>query len=648
MEVYKMNRTIVSLAIIKSHWDKSRSDFIDNFIPLVAGLLKENNYHEVDLDKFQVDFQDRYGLLIPINALITIFNRARKSKIVYREHGKIFAQKKNLHQYDLSSSAAKIERKFKHLTNQISDFGRKNYGIDESNEEIENALLTFLKEHDLDILFAAKDRSVLPEVKSKNKLKYLVSAFSIHVFENDPNLFQFLLDISVGHALSGAILYSELSSFSGKLKGLNIYIDTPLILSIMGLNGEYKKRSVKELIDILNEEKANLFILDVNRGEVDAILSDCHRWLDKGVYDLNKASRVLRYCHRNALTDSDVEQLIVSLDRFLEENNILPSTVPDYSETEYVIDEPQLEKVIYKTYQSIVEDFDKELTNSRGTITRDVAALSGIYRFRKGYKPKTIKDCKAIFITSNTALAFASRRFETERNGTTFTIPACLTDVFLGTVIWLQSPQKVEDINSKRFMADCYAAIQPSNALIDKYLSEIEKLKSEDKISNDDYYLLRSHRVSLNLMETKTMGDPDAIDATSTEEILDSIIKSIKAEEAERLTNEINTHKETKRKLTLQQEEIQNIEQKQECKANNIAIRIGRIIFVLAVAILAICLFATLFPEYFNIEGNLKIVLWALLGFVTLFNLSTGFNLWGMKDRIINLIKIKVLKWLRE
>ncbi len=643
-----MNRTILSLAIIKSHWDRNKADFVDNFIPLVANLLNENKYNEVDLGKFQDDFQERYGLLIPLNALITIFNRAKKHDVVYREHGKIIAQKKNLSKYDLSSSAAEVERKFRHLTNQIRAFGQSNFDIDETDEEIENALLTFLKDHDLDILFAAKDKSVLPEVKAKNKLKYLVSKFSIHVFENDPNLFRFLLDISVGHALSGAILYSELNSFSGKLKDLNIYLDTPLILSLMGLNGEYQKQSVTELIEILCEEKANLFILDVTRGEVDAILSDCHRWLEKGEYDLNRASRVLRHCHRSAISDSDVEQLILGLDGLLDENEIRSSSVPDFSETEFVIDEARLENLIYKTYESIIDDFDKDLANSKGTITRDVDAISGIYRFRKGYKPKTIKDCKAIFITSNTALAFASRRFETERNSTAFAIPACLTDVFLGTVIWLQSPQKVEEINSKRFMADCYSAIQPSNALIEKYLSEIEKLKTAEKINNDDYYLLRSHRVSLNLLETKTMGDPDAIDATSTEEILDGIINSIKAEESEKLVNEINTHEETKRRLVAKEAENQTIELKLEKKATNVAVILGRVIFVVAALIVAFCLFATLFPEFFKIQGQLKIILWTVFGVVALFNLVTGFNLWGMKDKIINSIKRKLLTWLRE
>lgn len=643
-----MNRTILSLAIIKTHWDSNKADYIDNFIPLVAGLLREKKYHEVDLNQFQNDFKDRYGLLIPINALVTIFNRAKKSDIIYRDQGKIYARQENLIKYDLSLPSNDAERKFSHLTKQIQFFAKSSFDLEIDIKEIEDGLLAFLKEHDLDILFAAKDRSVLPDVKSKNKVKYIISAFSIHTFESDPQLFQFLLDVSIGHALSGAILYSEFNSFSGKLKDLNIYLDTPIILNLLGFNGEYKKKSVEELIDILNEEKSNIFILETTRGEVDSILSDCQRWLEKGSYDLEKASRALRYCHRNGLSDSDVEQLMLTLDRILIEKQIISTQVPSYQEKEFVIDETHLEQIIFDTYDSIIEDFDRELAEKKGTIKRDVKVLSGIYRFRKGHKPKSIKDSKALFITSNTALAFASRRFESNHNGTSFTIPSCLTDVFLGTVIWLQSPHRVEAINSKKFMADCYSAIQPSETLIKKYLAEIEKLKVGNKISNDDYYLLRSHRVSLNLLESKSMGDPDAIDATSTEEILDGIIESIKAKEAKRLSDEIQTHNETKEKLVQQEQKIKGLESSLEKKANRISLFVGKILFWFLVSIVAFCLFANLFPESFNIDGYFKIFLWVLIGLITLMNIATGFNLWGMKDKVVNSIKLRVLNWLKE
>src|SRR5690606_18425054 len=160
-----MNRTILSLAIIKTHWDSNKADYIDNFIPLVAGLLREKKYHEVDLNQFQNDFKDRYGLLIPINALVTIFNRAKKSDIIYRDQGKIYARQENLIKYDLSLPSDDAERKFSHLTKQIQFFAKSSFDLEIDIKEIEDGLLAFLKEHDLDILFAAKDRSVLPDVK---------------------------------------------------------------------------------------------------------------------------------------------------------------------------------------------------------------------------------------------------------------------------------------------------------------------------------------------------------------------------------------------------------------------------------------------------------------------------------------------------
>lgn len=643
-----MNRTILSLAIIKTHWDSKKADYIDNFIPLTANLLKENDYTEVDFNKFQKDFIDRYGLHISINALITIFNRAKRNGLVYREHGKVYVKKDNLPEYDLSISSKDIERKFQNLTESIQSFATEFLKTELTKVEIEEGLLSFLKEHDLDILFAAKDKSVLPEVKSKNKVRYTISKFSLHAYESEPQLFQFLLDVSIGHALSGAILYSEFNTFSGKLKNLNIYLDTPVILNLLGFNGEFKKQATKELTDILYEEKANIFILDTTRGEVDSILSDSYKWLDKGIYDLDKASKVLRYCHRNNITASDLEHTIVSLDSLLSENHITSTRVPSYNEKEFVIDETKLSEVIYQTYNSIIDNFDSELADQKGTIARDVKVLSGIYRFRQGHKPKSIRDSKALFITSNTALAFASRRFESQQNGAGFTIPSCLTDVLLGTVIWLQSPQKVEAINSKKFMAECYAATQPNEKLIKNYLAEIEKLKTSKKINNDDYYLLRSHRVSLNLLETKTMGDPDAIDASSTEEILDEIVESIKAKEAKKLSEEIETHKATKKRLEDQEKKVKTIESALGKKSLKISAIIWRIIFTLSLLILGFCLFTNLFPDFFGISGNLKTIIWIVIGVFTLLNLMTGFNIMGFKEKIVNHLQSKVLEWLKE
>ena len=133
-----MNRTILSLAIIKTHWDSNRADYIDNFIPLTANLLKEKDYTEVDFNKFQTDFSERYGLHVSINALVTIFNRAKSNGLVYREHGKIHVKKENLPEYDLSISSKDIERKFQNLSESIRNFATEFLQTELTKIEIED------------------------------------------------------------------------------------------------------------------------------------------------------------------------------------------------------------------------------------------------------------------------------------------------------------------------------------------------------------------------------------------------------------------------------------------------------------------------------------------------------------------------------
>jgi hypothetical protein len=644
-----MNRTLISLAIIKTHWEKNKTDYIDNFIPLVANLLSEKKYNEIDLALFQLDFKKRYGLDIPKNALITIFNRAKTKKIVKRDHGKFVFNSDYSGKEIKNIESSEIERKFNKVVKSIIEFATKEHELIVNEDDIEKALLSFLKQHDLDILFAAKDHSVLPKVKSTKKLKYLISSFTLHAAQQEPDLFKFLSDISIGHALSGAILYSELNSFSGKLKNLNIYFDTPLLLGLLGFNGEFKKSSIEELIKILNEEKANLFILETTRGELDKILGDCHVWLEKGIYDLEKATRVLRHCHREEISASDLEQKILAIDSIFKSNNIISTSVPSHVEnTQFQIDEVDLKKTIKNIYSSAFKNYDKSDYSREGTINRDVKVLSGMYRFRQGSKPRTLKDSKDIFITSNTALAFASRVFETKENGTHFTIPTCLTDVFLGTVIWMQSPQKIENLNTKKFIADCFSATQPNSDLIKKYIQEVEKLKDQKKINNDEYYILRTHRASLNLLEKKTMGDPEAFDGTSTSEILDKIIYSIKGQEQEKFENEKEQHSETQKKLDIAVATANEIRKNLNRKSENISKNISLVIFWILTLIIAFFLSVNLFPTFFNPNKTLKTIIWFSIGIITLLNLSTGFNFLGLKDRMRNVIQKKVLNWLEK
>ena len=641
----KINKTILSLAILKANWEIGGYDYIDNFVHLLAVLIEERKYKEIKLHELRKDFSEKYGLILPHNPLVAILNRARKKyKYVKKEYGKIIPVYNSIQVKNFSASAQEIERKFNKICKELIEFANKEFGLKITNEDVELGLLSFLKTHDLDILFASKDVSILPDLKPSKKLKYVISKFIISVSNSEPEIFQFLLDVAVGHALANAVVYStDLSQFFGKLKGLNVYLDTHIILNLMGYNGIFKKEATEELISHLKDGGASLLIFDVNKNEVLSVLEDARKRLESGEYYMDKASRVLRYCIDHELTASDVELKITSLDKLLKKYEIQESALPMYNNSEYhyQVDEVKLKNTIISVYNRFAPDIEIIGTTKEATVDRDISVLSGIYRLRQGRKPRTIGDSKYIFVTSNVALAYATRQFEQSEfeDKEYFTIPACLTDTLLDTIIWLQMPAKIHSIK-KSFIGYCYSAIQPSQELISRYISEVEKLKAAGEITEDQYYLLRCHRSTLNLLELKTLGDPDNVDGGTPKQILDDIITKIKLKEKREV-------EDLKKKVQVERQKNEEIHNTLEIKSEKIAAYISN--FLLAIMII-IAIVGSVYSYRTYFEEQIKpnpVILIITISF-TLLSLVNGFNLMKLRDKVRTFIKTKIINWLQN
>jgi hypothetical protein len=73
------------------------------------------------------------------------------------------------------------------------------------------------------------------------------------------------------------------------------------------------------------------------------------------------------------------------------------------------------------------------------SIEKDIKSISSIIKLRRNNKPKKINEAGHIFITPNSTLAYICREYSLIENKGSFVIPSATSDVFLGTLIWLQS-----------------------------------------------------------------------------------------------------------------------------------------------------------------------------------------------------------------
>lgn len=127
------------------------------------------------------------------------------------------------------------------------------------------------------------------------------------------------------------------------------------------------------------------------------------------------------------------------------------------------------------------------------TITYDVDSIEAIYYHRNGTETYNINEKNVFLLTTNRNLVFACKKYH-NKNFTKNTIPATISDIFLGTFIWARSGIKCcENIASEKLIADCYSAMEPTQFAINKFCSHVLELQKRGKITDAEVIALKCY-----------------------------------------------------------------------------------------------------------------------------------------------------------
>lgn len=642
-----MRDTIVSLALLKVNWDHFKKDYLENFLPFIATLCVRKSYDAIHVNEVCADFTKEYGLIIPYHPMISILNRARKRGIFQKYHHELHPVKDKTVELDITETSQEQARQHDKVIEEFIRYAKGNYQLEISEQDAGLAFLAMLQKRDLDIIFAAEEGKLFPELPSKRDHQFVLNRFIQYAHEFEPELFSFILNMAIGHILANAILYADFTKFEGKLESINFYFDTRFMLRALGTEGKERQQHYIEFLSLLLEEKAVLRVFRHTYDEIMTILNTCLNWVENPAYDPTKASIACNFFIQNAYKESDVERFIVGADSFLRQNKIEVVDAPDPNQYKiYQIDENELQNVIAERYKKGYPWFDE--VEAKGTLLRDIKSISSIYRLRMGRRPHSLQKVASMFVTTNAPLAHASNVFQRAQGNGGFIYPACITDVFLGTLVWLQSPARVTSINRKKMIADCYAAVQPSKIMVKKYRQEIEKLRTEGKIGENEYYLLRTHRAALNLLEEKTLGDPDNFTEKTFEEILELVRQEYQAESGRKYLETKDKLEETKRDLDLSRDKIESMERRISERASRIAKVVGRFIFFLLIALFVTGLLVQVTGISKPLPLGLRIILWVITAILGTMNVVTGFNIKGFQDSIEEWISIKLVSYFKQ
>lgn len=515
-----IDNTILGYAIL-DYFSEKGMDVLDTYIPLFCKAIVAENLEVVDRDSMKKILAARYGLnAITLGAIDSILKRMVAKEYLERDHHELCINKTKAIDFVNENPEADVEKDFNYLVQKLSQYAKDVFNENYSIEDISESLIVFLDKHGSEIVFD-KDNVVnkLTRQKAKKQIGYVISSYILNAYEKNYDDIRILTKLAKGRILARVVTLSEFDSYIGKLDKVKVALDAPVIFNLLGLNGDSGYNLTLELLNILKNNGAKFIIFSNNYCEIINTLNNAIWRLRTHQWEYDKSSRVLKYAIRNRLNDYYIQTKLSQVDSLLQSWKIEIIDAPNYPEKYHEIDLDRLTNIISRKYSNNGEvELDE---NQKARIATDVDSISYIFRLRGNNPATNLKQCKAILVTNNVAISYASN--DGKLSSIRHNIPACVTDVFLSTILWTAYPGNNTDLNDKILLCECASNMLLDDGIIKSYYNKVNKLNKQQRITKEQVLLLTSTNIAMELLERHTLNDPERFTDETPEEILREI-----------------------------------------------------------------------------------------------------------------------------
>lgn len=537
--------TLTSLAMLKVNVDQGH-DYLDYLRPFILQALCDHRPDPVTDAAVQDLIRTDFGLEIPLRAVQILLKRLSRKHPLTREHG-VYRITGELQNPGIAAEKAAADRHIRAVVAGLRTFSEKLARPVASDDEAVQAICAFLSEFSIPCLRAYLRGTVIPPVETHNNtLIVLVSKYVLSLQETDPERFGSFVIVVTGHMLANALLCPDLSEATKTYRGVTFYLDTPLLVRRLGLEGQAKQASVENLISLLRHLGARVAAFSHSRDELERVIRGTSNYIESP----NSKGEIVWEARRRGTTKSDLLLIAGQIDDRLAAAQIEIIRTPRY-EKDFQIDEKVFEDVLV----------DEVWYNNPRAKEDDINSVRSIYILRSGSSPRSVERSTAVLVTSNSAFSRAAFEYGKDHEESR-EVSSVITDFSLANMAWLKAPLGAPDVPMTEVLAFSYAALQPSKDLLDKYLGEIDRLEQQGKISTRDHQLLRSSQLAQDELMNLTLGEEDALTEHTVTETLSRVTSEIKQEERNKYQAEQAAHRSTQEELAAEREAKKNMQER--------------------------------------------------------------------------------------
>lgn len=528
---------IISLAMLYALWQTKRSDLLDLIRPFVL---------------YAVGVTTKVGDIIDVEGICRYmesefgyqsFQCAVVERILLRETSDAIKQESRI--------IKKENRKFiliASLSTQIENFNSKRLVCKEHSDAVTTALagylnhnracrrdnytsseaevflLSFFERQGGSIVLSADD---LRQISFKNsELDFFIGKFILEENEKRSSLMDYIVELVKGYFVTTALyLQAEnLDVTHASFSNVIFYLDTRLLLALLGFKSSQENESVQEMVKSLQRNGAKLACFSYNIEEVENILEAYKQstvsprrypaTITLEFFDERGAS----YTHVDAAQKAFIQKLRnFQVNEISFEAALINAGVKDQATG--LLNDDELRNILLEMKPSY----------NVSTLPDDLAAINTVSRIRRGKRLPNIEKCKAVFVTSNPLLVSGTKQLlinHSEDVG----FPLAITGNDLCVMAWLKDFERSNNLPKMRLLENVLAALTPSKELMDAYFDNVDYLEKQGDLSGDEAALLRMDQFAKKELMELTKGEKGNLSTAVVQTIRENIRRESKEE----------------------------------------------------------------------------------------------------------------------
>ncbi len=621
--------TLTSLAILNVQIDHG-GDYLEYLRPFILQVLSDHDIDPISTGVVRRLLREQFGLEIPERTVEIVLKRLAKRHVIKKDNH-VYRKTGGLPDPQVNSKHAEAERHIESLVYGLREFSQGTITpLDNDNNAID-AICSFLAEFDVICLRAYLRGTAIPQLAETHPDHVcLVSSYIQHLRSSSPERFESLMVLVQGHMLANALRCPDLGHLSSTYKNVTFYFDTPLLLHVLGLEGEPRKDAAHDLMQLLNQLGGKISVFSHSCEEIRRVL----RAVAGNLESQTAPSLIVREARKGGLKRSDLLLLSETIDERLNGIGIHIEATPRYH-TAFQIDEAIFE-----------ETLDDELFYQNPKAKEDdINSVRSIYVLRENKPAPSIEKAGAVFVTSNASFARAAWEYG-QQHETSRDVSSVITSFSLANVAWLKAPVGAPSVPRTQVLSFAYAALQPSLDMLNKYMKKIDSLEAKGKISQRDHQVLRSSPIVYDELMNLTLGEDSALTEDTMMQTLERVSDEIRKEESARLVSEQQAHQTTRRDLESAREQSEDMRRRLYWKCKKTAtLQSSVIVYLLGFMILADLSVGIILPFIGSVMLALVMLPVVLLvGSLTFVSRWYGISIREIRQRLDNWLLFRLLK----